>query len=86
MLDDVQHLYTLEAEILVDKGFILFQLKSGQEVKVKANSLGDGIKRLVKFFKALKKTLRAEVWEEYNDLAGHIETLLEKHEIDLEAL
>jgi len=81
MLDDVQHLYTLEAEILVDKGFILFQLKSGQEVKVKANSLGDGIKRLVSFFKDLKKLI-----EDDNFRTWHIDKILDKHEIDLEGL
>lgn len=82
---EIYKIYDLDgcAFLTIDKGYILFCTKSGLEVKLKANSLGDGIKRLVSFFKDLKKTLKDEA---SMGLAGEIEEILEKHEIDLEAL
>lgn len=72
--------------VKIDKGSILLVTEGDMVLKITANSLGDGIKRIVSFFKDMKKTMRADVWEEYNALAGKIEELLEKHKIDLEAL
>lgn len=72
-----------DVAIMVDKGFIEFRIMSGMVVRVQGRSLGDGIKRLVKFFKDLKKWKNSlylkEEWEELN-------RLLTKHGIDLEAL
>lgn len=67
--------------ITIEKGFVIFCTDSGQLVKLKANNLGDGIKRIVSFFKDLKNALESPMIESYQ-----IEELLRKHEINLEAL
>lgn len=67
--------------ITIEKGFVIFCTDSGQLVKLKANNFGDGIKRIVSFFKDLKKELESPILETYA-----IEELLRKHEIDVEAI
>lgn len=67
-----------DASIMLDPGYVLFCTKSGQVVRLKAKLLGDGIKRVIDFFKDLKKELNSPILETYA-----IEELLRKHGIDL---
>ena len=86
---EIYKIYDLDgsAIVTIDKGYILFCTESGQEVKLKANSLGDGIKRLVSFFKDLKKEMEKSQSPRDDPLESYVvEKLLKKHEIDLEAV
>ena len=86
---EIYKIYDLEGNTImtIDKGYILFCTESGLVVKLKTNSLGDGIKRLVSFFKALKKiTERSTSMEGAEIVQLEVEQALDKHEIDLEAL
>lgn len=85
---EIYKIYDLEGNAImtIDKGYILFCTESGLVVKLKANSLGDGIKRLVSFFKDLKKILDHSHFAHYEDMRERLFKTLSKHEIDLEAL
>lgn len=76
--------YDGNAKLAMEKGYILFCTESGQVVKVKANTLGNGIKRLVGFFKDLEKVLAHRHYAHYEYLREDILKALKKYEIELE--
>lgn len=79
--------YVEAVTITIAKGYILFCTESGLVVKLTARTLGDGIKRLVSFFKDLKKEMAKSQGGRDDPLESYVvENLLKKYEIDLEML
>ena len=84
-------IFTKELNGMVERGFIEIKAKSGLTIKVTANNLGDGLNRLISFFKDLKKEMEKQpsIMDDPidNPIESYaIEQLLTKHQIDLEGL
>lgn len=62
---------------------ITFETETGLKIQVGGKNIDESHKRLIKFFKELKKLLKSPVYDLLPEL---IEEALAKYEIDLEAI